>query len=43
MADRNLQQVLTQLKTKGSSLPYTESSALLSKAKLHLLQLNALT
>lgn len=43
MADRNLQQVLTQLKTKGSSLPYAESSALLSKAKLHLLQLNALT
>ncbi|KDN65112.1 putative GANP/Nin1/mts3/eIF-3 p25 family protein [Colletotrichum sublineola] len=43
MAERNLQQVLTQLRGKGSSLPYTEASALLSKAKLYLLQLNALT
>ncbi|KAK2045105.1 GANP/Nin1/mts3/eIF-3 p25 family protein [Colletotrichum somersetense] len=43
MAERNLQQVLTQLRGKGSSLPYAESSALLSKAKLYLLQLNALT
>lgn len=43
MADRNLQQIITTLRQKGSSLPFTESSALLSKAKLHLLQLKALT
>ncbi|TDZ35095.1 26S proteasome regulatory subunit rpn12 [Colletotrichum spinosum] len=43
MADRNLQQVLSQLRSRGSSLSYADSSALLSKAKLHLLQLNALT
>lgn len=43
MADRNLQQVLTTLRQKGSSLSYNESAAHLSKAKLHLLQLNALT
>lgn len=43
MADRTLQQLLQTLKSQGSSLPYAESSALLSKAKLALLQLNALT
>lgn len=43
MADRNLQQILATLKSKGSSLPYAEASSLLSKAKLLLLQLNALT
>ncbi|KAL0936726.1 proteasome regulatory particle subunit [Colletotrichum truncatum] len=43
MADRNLQQIISQLRSRGSSLPFAESSSLLSKAKLHLLQLNALT
>ncbi|KAJ0384178.1 hypothetical protein COL922a_008941 [Colletotrichum nupharicola] len=43
MADRNLQQIITTLRQKGSSLPFAESSALISKAKLQLLQLNALT
>lgn len=43
MADRTLQQLLAQLKTQGASLSYTESASLLSKAKLILLQLNALT
>ncbi|KAK4136148.1 hypothetical protein BT67DRAFT_491454 [Trichocladium antarcticum] len=40
MADRQLTTVLTQLKTNP---PYAEASALLSRAKLLLLQLNALT
>ncbi|ROT37873.1 hypothetical protein SODALDRAFT_351078 [Sodiomyces alkalinus F11] len=43
MADRTLQQILTQLKTRGPSLSYADSLALLSKAKLTLLQLHALT
>lgn len=43
MADRQLTQILTQLQSSGSTLSYTDSSALLSKAKLLLLQLNALT
>lgn len=43
MADRALQQIIQTLKSQGPSLPYSESSALLSKAKLALLKLNALT
>lgn len=43
MAERQLTQILTQLQTSASSLSYTDSSSLLSKAKLLLLQLNALT
>ncbi|KAL0467833.1 26S proteasome non-ATPase [Neurospora intermedia] len=43
MAERQLTQILTQFQTSASSLSYTDSSALLSKAKLLLLQLNALT
>ncbi|KAK3391636.1 SAC3/GANP/Nin1/mts3/eIF-3 p25 family-domain-containing protein [Sordaria brevicollis] len=43
MADRQLTQILTQLQSSGSSLSYTDASSLLSKAKLLLLQLNALT
>ncbi|KAM0324562.1 hypothetical protein ACHAQA_007947 [Verticillium albo-atrum] len=43
MADRALQQILSQLQTQGSSLSYADASALLSKAKLALLKLNALT
>ncbi|KAK3320003.1 SAC3/GANP/Nin1/mts3/eIF-3 p25 family-domain-containing protein [Cercophora scortea] len=41
MADRQLTQILSQL--KSSSLSYADASSLLSKAKLLLLQLNALT
>ena len=41
-AERTLQQIITQLKS-NPSLPYNEASSLLSKAKLSLLQLNALT
>lgn len=41
MAERQLTQILNQLKTP--SLPYETASSLLSKAKLLLLQLNALT
>jgi 26S proteasome regulatory subunit N12 len=43
MADRTLTQVINQLKSQGASLSYPEASKLLSKAKLLLLQLNALT
>ncbi|KAK3346309.1 GANP/Nin1/mts3/eIF-3 p25 family protein [Lasiosphaeria hispida] len=43
MAERQLTQVLTQLKSQSSSLSYADASSLLSKAKLLLLQLNALT
>ena len=43
MADRQLTQILSQLKIKAASLGYDEASSLLSKAKLLLLQLNALT
>jgi 26S proteasome regulatory subunit N12 len=42
MADRELTTLLTHLKTNPTA-PYTETSALLSRAKLLLLQLNALT
>ncbi|KAJ9134778.1 26S proteasome regulatory subunit rpn12 [Pleurostoma richardsiae] len=41
MADRQLQQILTQLKTQ--TLSYPDAASLLSKAKLLLLKLNALT
>ncbi|CRK00478.1 hypothetical protein BN1708_009558 [Verticillium longisporum] len=43
MAERALQQILSQLQAQGSSLSYADASALLSKAKLALLKLNALT
>ncbi|KAL2751909.1 hypothetical protein ACRALDRAFT_1073210 [Sodiomyces alcalophilus JCM 7366] len=43
MADRNLEQIVAQLKTQGASLSYADAASLLSKAKLILLQLNALT
>ncbi|KAK0713774.1 SAC3/GANP/Nin1/mts3/eIF-3 p25 family-domain-containing protein [Lasiosphaeria miniovina] len=43
MAERQLTQILTQLKLQSSTLSYAESSSLLSKAKLLLVQLNALT
>jgi 26S proteasome regulatory subunit N12 len=43
MADRQLAQILNQLKTQSSSLSYPDASTLLSKAKLLLLQLDALT
>ncbi|KAL9945006.1 hypothetical protein ACHAQF_001746 [Verticillium nonalfalfae] len=43
MAERALQQILSQLQTQGSSLSYADASAQLSKAKLALLKLNALT
>jgi 26S proteasome regulatory subunit N12 len=42
MADRELTTLLTHLKSNPTA-PYTETSALLSRAKLLLLQLNALT
>jgi 26S proteasome regulatory subunit N12 len=42
MAERSLTQVLTQLK-KSPSMPYADANALLSKAKLALLSLKALT
>ena len=42
MADRDLTALLTHLKT-NPSLPYPETTSLLSRAKLLLLQLNALT
>ncbi|KAH7018191.1 SAC3/GANP/Nin1/mts3/eIF-3 p25 family-domain-containing protein [Microdochium trichocladiopsis] len=42
MADRTLQTVLKQLQS-NPNLPYPEASSLLSKAKIALLQLNALT
>ncbi|KAL2024738.1 hypothetical protein VTK56DRAFT_5559 [Thermocarpiscus australiensis] len=43
MADRQLQTLLTQLKSRAASLSYDETSSLLSQAKRLLLQLNALT
>lgn len=43
MAERALQQILSQLQAQGSSLSYADASAQLSKAKLALLKLNALT
>lgn len=43
MAERTLTHILTQLKSQSASLSYPEAAALLSKAKLLLLQLNALT
>ncbi|KAK4222145.1 proteasome regulatory particle subunit [Podospora fimiseda] len=43
MADRQLATIVTQLKSIPPSTPYTETSSLLSRAKLLLLQLNALT
>ncbi|KAF4980384.1 hypothetical protein FZEAL_3614, partial [Fusarium zealandicum] len=42
MADRNLAQIVAQLK-HSPSMSYPDANALLSKAKLALLQLNALT
>ncbi|ORY67203.1 SAC3/GANP/Nin1/mts3/eIF-3 p25 family-domain-containing protein [Pseudomassariella vexata] len=41
-AERTLQQIVSQLKS-NPSIPYAEASSLLSKAKIALLQLNALT
>lgn len=43
MADRQLQQILTQLKSQSSTLSYADAASLLSKAKLLLLKLNALS
>lgn len=43
MADRELQQLLTQLKSQSSSLSWDAASSLLSKAKLLLLKLSALS
>ncbi|GKU02698.1 26s proteasome regulatory subunit n12 [Fusarium langsethiae] len=42
MAERNLSQIISQLK-HSPSMSYTDANALLSKAKLALLKLNALT
>ncbi|KAI0394456.1 SAC3/GANP/Nin1/mts3/eIF-3 p25 family-domain-containing protein [Xylariaceae sp. FL0594] len=42
MAERNLQQILSQLKSHPNA-PYAEASKLLSKAKIALLQLKAVT
>jgi 26S proteasome regulatory subunit N12 len=42
MAERNLAQIISQLK-HSPSMSYTDANALLSKAKLALLKLNALT
>ncbi|OTA65951.1 26S proteasome non-ATPase regulatory subunit Rpn12 [Hypoxylon sp. EC38] len=42
MADRTLQQILTQLRSNPGA-PYSEASSLLSKAKILLLQLKAAT
>jgi len=42
MAERQLTQILNQLKSQSSTLSYADASSLLSKAKLLLLQLNAL-
>ena len=41
MAEQSLSQIVTQL--KSSPLPYPEASTLLSRAKIHLLNLGALT
>lgn len=43
MAERQLQQILSQLKSQSSTLSYTDAAPLLSKAKLQLLKLNALS
>ncbi|KAL2268088.1 hypothetical protein VTJ83DRAFT_2934 [Remersonia thermophila] len=43
MADRELATLLARLKSSSAALPYPETTALLSRAKLLLLQLNALT
>lgn len=43
MADRQLQQVLAQLKSPPSALSYADAASLLSKAKLLLLKLSALS
>jgi len=43
MADRQLTQILTELKSQSGTLGYNEAAKLLSRAKLLLLQLKALT
>ncbi|KAJ0116759.1 GANP/Nin1/mts3/eIF-3 p25 family protein [Diaporthe amygdali] len=43
MAERQLQQILSQLKSQASTLSYADAAPLLSKAKLQLLKLNALS
>ncbi|POS79114.1 GANP/Nin1/mts3/eIF-3 p25 family protein [Diaporthe helianthi] len=43
MAERQLQQILSQLKSQSSTLSYADAAPLLSKAKLQLLKLNALS
>ncbi|KAL2130035.1 hypothetical protein VTI74DRAFT_6964 [Chaetomium olivicolor] len=43
MADRDLTTLLTHLKSSSATLSYPETTSLLSRAKLLLLQLNALT
>jgi 26S proteasome regulatory subunit N12 len=42
MAERNLTQILTQLKSQSHTLTYADASSLLSKAKLLLRELHAL-
>lgn len=42
MAERQLSQILEQLKTQSTSISYSDAASLLSKAKLYLLQLKAL-
>jgi 26S proteasome regulatory subunit N12 len=43
MAEKQLAQILTQLKTQSTTLSYADAASLLSKAKLLLLKLSALT
>lgn len=43
MADRQLTQLLTQLKSQSTTLSYTDAATLLSRAKLLLLKLSALS
>ncbi|CAN8104808.1 unnamed protein product [Discula destructiva] len=43
MADRQLTQLLTQLKSQSATLSYTDAATLLSRAKLLLLKLSALS
>ncbi|KAI3401442.1 hypothetical protein diail_10876 [Diaporthe ilicicola] len=43
MAERQLQQIVSQLKSQSSTLKYSDAAPLLSKAKLQLLKLNALS
>ena len=43
MAERQLQQILSQLKSQSSTLSYVDAAPLLSKAQLQLLKLNALS